>query len=235
MMAKGPEPVVLELASLPREQMGPFLLLGLDKAAEKARVEENRADRVKWARRNLIKTPLEDINWARDALADTERRVKADAASLNVDTADAYLAELARSYGLEGGQAARTWQPLDSEKPLADYIPPAEVPDPAAVREALVVPPLPEEVPGAGAELARRGPGGPGRRGPRAAGVARPRPPPPPGPRPRGDNPRPAPAGEAPRPARDNQPLGSPTIYRLCEEVISLRERNNRQHQEFER
>jgi molecular chaperone GrpE (heat shock protein) len=34
---------------------------------------------------------------------------------------------------------------------------------------------------------------------------------------------------------RDNQTLGSSTIYRLCEEVISLRERNNRQHQEFER
>ena len=39
-------------------------------------------------------------------------------------------------------------------------------------------------------------------------------------------------AGPAPR---DNQTLGSSTIYRLCEEVISLRERNNRQHQEFER
>jgi molecular chaperone GrpE (heat shock protein) len=35
--------------------------------------------------------------------------------------------------------------------------------------------------------------------------------------------------------ARDNQTLGSSTIYRLCEEVISLRERNNRQHQEFSR
>jgi molecular chaperone GrpE (heat shock protein) len=37
------------------------------------------------------------------------------------------------------------------------------------------------------------------------------------------------------RQARDNQTLGSSTIYRLCEEVISLRERNNRQHTEFER
>jgi len=34
---------------------------------------------------------------------------------------------------------------------------------------------------------------------------------------------------------RDNSTLGSSTIYRLCEEVISLRERNNRQHQEFDR
>jgi hypothetical protein len=43
-----------------------------------------------------------------------------------------------------------------------------------------------------------------------------------------------SPGTEATRP-RDNQTLGSSTIYRLCEEVISLRERNNRQHQEFER
>jgi molecular chaperone GrpE (heat shock protein) len=43
-------------------------------------------------------------------------------------------------------------------------------------------------------------------------------------------------AEPAPAPAsRDNQTLGSSTIYRLCEELISLRERNNRQHQEFER
>ena len=30
-MAKSSEPVVLDLASVPREQMGPFLMLGLDK------------------------------------------------------------------------------------------------------------------------------------------------------------------------------------------------------------
>lgn len=40
---------------------------------------------------------------------------------------------------------------------------------------------------------------------------------------------------EAPRPVREQQTLGASTLYRLCEEVISLRERNNRQHQEFER
>lgn len=40
---------------------------------------------------------------------------------------------------------------------------------------------------------------------------------------------------ETGRPAREQQTLGASTIYRLCEEVISLRERNNRQHQEFER
>lgn len=40
---------------------------------------------------------------------------------------------------------------------------------------------------------------------------------------------------EANQHPRGNQTLGSSTIYKLCEEVISLRERNNRQHTEFER
>ncbi|MFO0845452.1 MAG: nucleotide exchange factor GrpE [Gemmataceae bacterium] len=38
-----------------------------------------------------------------------------------------------------------------------------------------------------------------------------------------------------PHAPRDDQTLGSSTLYRLCEELIALRERNNRQHQEFER
>src|SRR5262249_29840446 len=47
--------------------------------------------------------------------------------------------------------------------------------------------------------------------------------------------PGPASAPPQPRAVYDTHPLGSSTIYRLCEEVISLRERNNRQHQEFDR
>ncbi len=146
-MARSEEPVVLELASLPREQVGPFLLLGLDKAAEKKQVERHWADRVKWARKQQIKVPLEDINWARAVLSDPERRIRADASSLNADLSDGLLGQLARRYGLQGGQASRVWRPLDSEKPLADYVPPAEVPDPAAVRAGIAIPPIPEELP----------------------------------------------------------------------------------------
>lgn len=155
MANKTAEPVVLELASLPREQMGPFLLLGLDKAASKADIEEHWADRIKWARRSIIRVALEDINWARDALSDTDRRLKADAGSINSDTADGILATLAKRYGLEGGQTSRMWQPLDREKPLADYSPVAEIPDAAQLREAIRVPDVPEELPATG-ELLRR-------------------------------------------------------------------------------
>lgn len=46
----------------------------------------------------------------------------------------------------------------------------------------------------------------------------------------------PSATAEPPRDNRvGNQTLGSSTIYRLCEEVISLRERNTRQHTDFDR
>jgi len=144
-MAKSPEPVVLELATLPREQVGPFLLLGVDKSANKKEIEEHWADRLKWARRQLVKVALEDINWAREVLSDTDKRMRADASSLNADTTDGVLAQLAQRYGLEAN--GQLWQPLDSEKALADYMPAADVPDLYAVRDALVVPPIPEDLP----------------------------------------------------------------------------------------
>src|ERR1700722_20055436 len=118
-MAKNAEPVVLDLASLPREQVGPFLLLGLNKESDKDRIESNWADRLKWARKNLIKVPLEDINWAREILNDVDKRIRADAQSLNLDTADGLLQSLTLRFGVTGKQG-RAWQPLDSEKALAD-------------------------------------------------------------------------------------------------------------------
>lgn len=146
-MGQNGEPVMLELATLPREQVGPFLLLGLDKTADKEALDAHWAERLKWARKGLSKVPLEDINWARETFSDLERRIRADAASLNTDTTDGILAQLAQRYGVQQGQAVRTWEALDSEKQLADYRPPAEVPDANAVRAALVVPDAPEDVP----------------------------------------------------------------------------------------
>jgi hypothetical protein len=152
------EPVVLDLATLPREQIGPFLVLGLDKDADRVRIEANWADRLRWARRTppQIKVPLEDVNWAREMLNDPDKRIKADANSLNTDTVENVLDVLCQRFGVKGaGQPGRAWQPLDSEKPLADYSPPAEVPDLNVVRQALTVPETPEEVPFAGSLLER--------------------------------------------------------------------------------
>jgi hypothetical protein len=146
-MGQSAEPIVLELATLPREQVGPFFLLGLDKAADRETIDAHWAERLKWARKGLAKVPLEDINWAREVLSDIERRIRADAASLNADTTDRVLAQFAERYGVQEGRAARTWKALDCEKDLADYRPPAEVPDADAVRAALTVPEVPEDLP----------------------------------------------------------------------------------------
>lgn len=144
------EPVVLELAPLPREQVGPFLLLGLDKDAGKEQVDANWARRVIWARKQQVRVPLEDINWAREVVSEPERRVRADADSLNADTAEGVLRRLGRRYS---GDGAPAWQPLDDEKPLRDYTPAVAVPDAEAVRAAIQVPELPEEVPVVGGLL----------------------------------------------------------------------------------
>src|SRR5260370_41921874 len=102
-MAKN-EPVVLELAALPREQIGPFLLLGLSKDADKDQIDAQWADRIKMSRRQALKVPLEDVNWAREMLKEPDKRVRADAASLNSDTSDGTLRELARRYSGTAGQ-----------------------------------------------------------------------------------------------------------------------------------
>jgi hypothetical protein len=145
-MTRNHEPVVLELAPLPREQIGPFLLLGLDKDAGKEQVDANWARRVIWARKQQMRIALEDINWAREVISDPERRVRADAASLNADTSDGVLRRLALRYA---GNGAPAWKPLDEEKSLADYTPDVPVPDAAEVRAALALPEIPEEVPAA--------------------------------------------------------------------------------------
>src|SRR5579884_1522388 len=141
-----PLPVVLQLAPLPRTQIGPFLLLGVDKDAPREVIEAHWAERVKWARRGLIKTPLEDINWAREMLSSTEQRLRCDAVSLNVDTTAGTLKKLQQRF--EGGAQERPGaRPLDAEKWLADYTPPTPVPSLAEVRAAIHPPQPPRDVP----------------------------------------------------------------------------------------
>jgi len=136
-------PVVLELASLPREQVGPFLLLGVDKTTDKEQIEVCWAQRLIWARKDQIPTPLEDINWARETLNDAEKRVRADAASLNIDTSEQILKRLRARHG-GGGLGCR---PLNLEKPLADYTPAIPVPDPEEVRKTIPAGEVPMEIP----------------------------------------------------------------------------------------
>jgi hypothetical protein len=140
------EPVVLELAPLPREQIGPFFLLGLDKDAGPSEIETHWAQRIVWARKKQLLVALGDINWAREVINDSTRRLRADITSLNVDTVAGVLRKLAEQYGA-GSLGRPGWRPLPVEKELSDYTPPTEVPDMEQVRATLEVPAIPREVP----------------------------------------------------------------------------------------
>src|SRR5712691_8938717 len=98
-MSNSQDPVILELAPLPREQIGPFILLGLSKTADQEEIEANWAQRVIWARKKQFRIPLEDVNWARETINSSEKRVRADIASLNADTAEKTLQRLSARSG----------------------------------------------------------------------------------------------------------------------------------------
>jgi hypothetical protein len=138
-------PIGLELAPLPREQVGPFLLLGVDKTADKEEIEACWAQRLIWARKGIVRTPLEDINWSREMLQDVDKRVRADTASINLDTTEGSLKRLVKQFGPQ--DAAPACKPLDAEKALADYTPDVTVPDPAPVQAEIALPPAQIEVP----------------------------------------------------------------------------------------
>ena len=141
-MAENAGPVMVELASLPRNQVGPFLILGVDKDADKDALEAGWAQRLIWRGAASFRSPLEDINWARDTLNDPQRRTLAEAVGLNVDTVAGTLKRLRQEqFGKDG------CQPIDVEKYLGDYHPDVQVPTLDEVRLAVVVPQLPGDVP----------------------------------------------------------------------------------------
>src|SRR5471032_1770075 len=139
-------PIVLQLAPLPRTQIGPFLILGVDKDAARETVEAAWAEKIKQARRGQIKTPLEDINWAREMLTSKEARIRCDSVALNIDTTDGTLKKLRERY--QGKQQVEIrCKPIDTEKWLADYTPPTPVPAIAEIRQLVQLPDIPREVP----------------------------------------------------------------------------------------
>ena len=145
-MSQPEQPMVLQLASLPRQQIGPFLILGVDKDAPKDVIEAAWAQRLIWARKNQFRMPLEDINWAREIINDPDRRVRADAVSFNIDTTDGLLRKLRDRYQGKG-RATSGCKPLDVEKNLSEYAPPTPVPDAAEVRAQIPLPEIPREIP----------------------------------------------------------------------------------------
>src|ERR1051326_3946674 len=146
-MNNQPEPVVLDLAQLPREKIGPFFILGVDKDASKEQSEASWARRLIGARKNQLSVSLEDINWAKEIVADAERRIKADVTSLNLDLLDGSLRKIARRFSNGQGGPRPTWRPLDVDKPPQTWDAPVDLPAWQEVRDSIVLPVIPEEVP----------------------------------------------------------------------------------------
>jgi hypothetical protein len=140
-------PIVLQLAPLPRTQIGPFLILGVDKDASRETIEAAWAEKVKQARRGQVKTPLEDINWAREMLMSKDSRIRCDAVALNIDTTDGALKKLKERYQGKQQQVEIRCKPIDAEKWLADYAPPTTMPPVAEIRQMVQLPEMPHEVP----------------------------------------------------------------------------------------
>ncbi len=139
-------PIVLEIATLPREQAGPFLILGVDKDAATAEIEAHWAQRLIWARAKSIRTPLEDVNWAKEVLLDRERRVSADVVSLNPDTSAGELRQILDKHGpLE--PEVPTWTPQEAALPDLPEAAPNLMPNCDELRANLTVPEVPLELP----------------------------------------------------------------------------------------
>ena len=146
------DPVILDLAPLPREQLGPFLVLGVDKDASPDQIEANWAKRLIWARKRQFRLALEDVNWAREVLSQPDQRLRADILALNLDTIEGTLRRLSKSNGADE-TTPPTWEPVDATKAPEDSLPDGDLPDPADLRASVRPPLLPPSLPAAAALL----------------------------------------------------------------------------------
>jgi hypothetical protein len=126
--------------------MGPFLILGLDKDASPEEVDKAWRERLQWVEQGWSNVSCDDLNWAHDVLLDPERRVAADAASLNPDT----LAQPCRHL-LTTSESADweqpSWPILDDAWPELPPFPPDLPENRASEVGAAPIPEIPREVP----------------------------------------------------------------------------------------
>jgi hypothetical protein len=126
---------------MPRERMGPFMILGVSKDAGNESIEAAWAQRVLWARQGKTRIPLVDIHWARAVLREPAQRLAADAASLNPDVAAEELRRLTKAWHLDNRPA---WAPHDPEPPAEE----SPVPDLDEARAGVTAPAVPVDLPG---------------------------------------------------------------------------------------
>jgi hypothetical protein len=126
-----------------RDDVGPFIVLGVDKDVDAATLHARVAERLRQIDRGECRFTRADVEWARDVLRDRKSRLRADVDHLNPDLASGALGRLARLYHLDG--APPGWEPLDPE-PVAD-LPGLDAIDVQALAAGLVPPEAPLHFP----------------------------------------------------------------------------------------
>ena len=107
-MAKSLDPVVLELATLSREQIGPFMLLGLDKSADKEQIDKHWADRVKLGAQAAHQGPAAKTSTGRTRSSRTSTGASAPTRPASTPTRrTASSRKLCDRYGVGNGSPGR--------------------------------------------------------------------------------------------------------------------------------
>ncbi|MCX7701708.1 MAG: hypothetical protein N2039_12600 [Gemmataceae bacterium] len=141
------KPLELLTATLPREQIGPFLLLGVDKDATLQEIEAAWRQRVEWVEQGQLGVSVDDLNWAKEILLDADRRILADLGSLNPDTSDGQLRQMLAVQGSDEWERPH-WPIRDVPLPDAPSIPAEWLDDRPADESSLHIPDVPLVIPG---------------------------------------------------------------------------------------
>jgi hypothetical protein len=96
-MATSPDPVVLDLAPLPKEKMGPFIILGVAKEATPKEIESAFQERLLGIQAGDFPLGEEDIHWAKERLSDPEDRLNADVVSMNAEILNSPIRRMNKS------------------------------------------------------------------------------------------------------------------------------------------
>lgn len=126
-----------------RELAGPFIVLGVDKDADEAAINNHFHLQCLAAARGELQWTQGDLEWARQLLHDSKRRLVADLDSVNADLASGEVNRLSRVYHLD--RSTPGWEPLDPEPPMA--LPDTADFDPQAMVDGIAKTDIPVELP----------------------------------------------------------------------------------------
>jgi hypothetical protein len=132
-----------------REMAGPFLILGVDKDVDDAKIESQYELQRAAVERGECHWSIDDLEWAKRILNDPYRRLEADLDNLNSDLASGEVHRLQRLYHLDGSPPG--WEAIDPEPPID--LPNNDAIDPLTLTKDIPTPEIPFELPAINAWL----------------------------------------------------------------------------------